>query len=105
MLTDIRKLLDRVGARVGFARGELRTRVFRHAFTAALLQTLDRGQPISLFTAGRMLGHGGESMIRRVYGHLGDVRVRSEVVEFQVSQHAALLKNQLGGLRPSGPLT
>ena len=33
------------------------------------------------------MGHGGRSLVDRVYGHLGDVRHRSEMVEFRVEQH------------------
>ncbi|MGH2373690.1 MAG: hypothetical protein ACRDIC_09505 [bacterium] len=45
------------------------------------------------------LGHGGESMVRRVYGHLGQVRHRAEVVEYRVEQHAAKLGGRLEALR------
>jgi hypothetical protein len=31
----------------------------------------------------------GESMVRRVYGYLGQVRHRAEVVEYRVEQHTA----------------
>ena len=31
--------------------------------------------------------HGSKEMVNKVYGHLGDVRHRSEVVEYQVKQH------------------
>jgi hypothetical protein len=43
MLVDVRKLIDRIGVRAGWKAGELGTRVFRHSWTAARLQTLDRG--------------------------------------------------------------
>ena len=49
----------------------------------APLQTLDRGAPVSRYALSRELGHGSEEMLRRVYAHLGDVRHRSEVVEFR----------------------
>ncbi len=45
------------------------------------------------------MGHGGESMVRRVYGHLGQVRHRANVVEYRVEQHAAKLGERLGALR------
>src|SRR5216684_3469310 len=47
----------------------------------------------------REMGHGGESMVRRVYGHLGQVRHRANVVEYRVEQHAAKLGERLGALR------
>jgi hypothetical protein len=96
MWVDVRKLIDRIGVRAGWKAGELGTRVFRHTWTAARLQTLDRGAPVSLYTVSRELGHGSEEMVRRVYAHLGAVRHRSEVVEFRVEQHLEVLKDRLG---------
>jgi integrase len=63
---------------VGWKRGEIRHRIFRHTYAATRLQTLDRGAPVSLYTVSRELGHGSEDMVRRVYAHLGSVRHRSE---------------------------
>jgi integrase len=94
MLVDVRKLVDRIALRAGCKAGELGTRVFRHTFTAARLQTLDRGAPVSLCTVSRELGHGSEEMVQRVYAHLGNGRHRSEVVEFRVEQHEEALKRQ-----------
>ena len=65
----------------------LRTKMFRHTYCAARLQTLDRGAPVSTYTVARELGHESEAMVRRVYAHLGEVRHRSEVVEYRVAQH------------------
>ena len=87
MLTDCRKLLDAVGARVGFSPRELNLYDFRHTYCAARLQTLDSGAPVSPYTVGQELGHGGDSLVRRVYGHLGTVRHRASVVEYRVAQH------------------
>lgn len=83
MVTDVRRPLDIIAKRCGWAPGEIRTRIFRHTYTAARLQTLDRGAPVPTFTVSRELGHGGTSMVQRVYGHLGEVRHRAEVVEFR----------------------
>lgn len=99
MITDCRKLLDAIAARVGYQPRELNLYVFRHTYCAARLQTLDRGAPVSEFTAGRELGHGGAALVRRVYGHLGQVRHRSEVVEYRVEQFAQALHERLAGLR------
>lgn len=87
MLTDIRKMLDAIGGRAGWKAGEIRSKMFRHTYTAARLQTTDRGAPVSLFTVSRELGHGGDSLVKRVYGHLGTVRHRAETVEFRVANH------------------
>jgi len=37
------------------------------------------------------LGHAGEAMVRRVYGHLGQVRHRAEAVEYRAEQPVAKL--------------
>ncbi len=99
MLTDARKLLDAVAGRVGYRPRELNLYVFRHTYCAARLQTLDGGAPVSAFTVARELGHGGEAMVRTVYGHLGQVRHRTDVVEYRVEQHVAKLEARLTALR------
>jgi integrase len=112
--------LDRVAVRAGFltplidpstARqrrkpsGELmwegtpiRTKIFRHTYCSARLQTLDGGEPVSTYTVRCEMGHGSEDMVNKVYGHLGDVRHRSGVVEYQVNQHLEALGDRLEGL-------
>ncbi|MCL7970998.1 MAG: hypothetical protein M8866_02755 [marine benthic group bacterium] len=85
-----------------FANGEvgpIRTRVFRHTYTSARLQTMDGNSPVSPFTVACELGHGGESLVRRVYGHLGQIRHRSQHVEYRVEQHEDVLSEQLRALR------
>src|SRR5690349_1046973 len=99
MLTDFRKLLDAVAERAGWKPGEIRSKMFRHSHCAARLQTLDRGAPVSEFTVARELGHGGEAMVRRVYGHLGQVRQRAEIVEYRVEPYAAILGHRLRALQ------
>ena len=103
-LRDIHRLLDRLAARAGLGAGELRSKAFRHTYCAARLQTLDRGAPISIYTVARELGHGSDEMVKRIYAHLGDVRHRSEVVEYLVEQHLERLGDRLerlGLVRPS----
>jgi len=97
-IVDIRKLLDRVSVQAGGKAGELRTRLFRHTYAAARLQTLDRGAPVSVFTVARELGHGGEGLVRRVYGHLGQVRHRAEEVEYPLSACAHRFADRLAEL-------
>ena len=69
--------------------------MFRHTYCCARLQCLDNGAPVSPFTVARELGHGGEAMVRRVYGHLGTVRHRSEALEYRVEQHAEQLADRV----------
>jgi integrase len=114
MLTDVRSMLDAVASLCGWKAGEIRTKMFRHTYTAARLQTADRvlvpGRrsddpesfqwvPVSEFTVGKELGHGGHSLVRRVYGHLGNVTHRSDVVEFRAAQHADRIREPLAALR------
>ena len=87
MVDDPRKLLDAVARRVGYKKRELNTKDFRHTYCAARLQTLDDGEPVSSFTVGKELGHGGVALVNRVYGHLGTRRHRADVVEYRVTQH------------------
>jgi integrase len=102
MLTDFRKLLDAVAVRAGWKTGEIRSKMFRHTYCAARLQTVDQGAPVSTYTVAREMGHGGESMVRKVYGHLGQVRHRAEAVEYRIEQHVAKLEARLKGLRGVG---
>ena len=97
-LTELRRMLDRTATRAGWKKGEIRTRRFRHTYTSTRLQTLDQGAPVSVFTVARELGHGGDSLVKRIYGHLGDVRHRSEAVEYRIEQHAEALAERLGVL-------
>jgi integrase len=99
MVTDLRKAIDRVAEQAGWKSGEIRPYAFRHTFTAARLQTLDRGQPVSAYTVAKELGHGGDALIKRVYGHLGEVRHRSERVEFRVEDWVDLLSDRLAAMR------
>src|SRR5690625_4073608 len=74
----VSRLLDSIAVPCGWDKGEIRANMFRHTYCAARLQTLDQGAPVSPWTVGRELGHGGHSLVNRVYGHLGEVRHRSE---------------------------
>jgi integrase len=69
MLTDWRKTLDRVAERAGWKAGEVRTKAFRHTYTAARLQTVEGGSPVSPFTVSRELGLGSRTMVEEVYAH------------------------------------
>ena len=84
-----------MATRCGFPARAVNLYAFRHSYTAARLQTLDRGAPVSPYTVGKELGHGGDALVRRVYGHLGETRHRAEAMEYRVEQHAAKLKDRL----------
>jgi integrase len=78
---------SRVAVRAGCQAGEIRTRLFRVTYATARLQTLDHGAPVAPWTVEKELGHAGREMLEEVYGRLGEVRHRSEVVEYGVEQH------------------
>ena len=91
LVRDVRKALDLIASRVAWKPGEIRPKMFRHTYCAARLQTLDHGAPVSPYTVAKELGHGGDSLVKRIYGHLGDVRHRSEVVKYRIENHRKLL--------------
>lgn len=99
MITDLRKALDAAALPAGFAKGKIRTKVLRHTYCSARLQTLDGGAPVSEFTVAKEMGHGGFSLVRNIYGHLGRIRHRSDVVEYHVAQHRDLLEQRIERLR------
>src|SRR5213078_2654298 len=78
--------------------------MFRHNYCAARLQTVDQGAPVSTYTVAREMGHGGEAMVRKVYGHLGQVRHRSSVVELSIRNRAVVGSNPTGGSVSPAPL-
>lgn len=84
LIRDLRKSLDSISTRAGWKQGEIRTKMLRHTYCAARLQTLDRGAPVSAYTVAKEMGHGGRALVDRVYGHLGEIRHRAEVVEYRV---------------------
>ena len=86
-IKDVRKLLDRYAARIGLPEGRVRLHGLRHTFASSAIQLLDNGEPISMFTVSRWLGHGGESLTRRIYTHLGEIRHRSEELEYRIENH------------------
>ena len=103
MINDLRKSLDGVAQVAGFDAGDIRTKAFRHTYCAATLQLLDRGAPVSPWTVARWMGHGGQSLVNRVYGHLGDLRHRSEVLEYRAEQHVEALGDRLRSVRAWTP--
>ena len=100
MLNDVRKALDRMAKRAGFKAGEIRLHGLRHTYTAARIQTCDRGRPVSLYTVSRELGHRSTDMIEDRYGHLHDRTEEgcTEVVEFRIEPHKERLKERLEAL-------
>ena len=107
MLTDVRKLLDRVTAHAGTLyvmdegrkrkaeADEIRTKVFRHTYISTRLQTVDHGAPVAAWTVAREVGHSSTAMIEKTYGHLGQARHRAETVEYRVEQHIKTLEERL----------
>ena len=108
MIDNVRKSLDRIGARAGFKAGSLRATAFRHSYATARLYTAEHGAPVSLWTVRGEMGHRSTSMIENVYGHTIDQRTRAwneqklalpEVVEFRIEDHKDALEERLLALR------
>ena len=100
MIRDLRKPLDRIAVRAGFPKGSVRLHQLRHTYTAARIQTCDRGAPVALYTVARELGHHSLDMIADRYGHLHDRAQAggSEVVEYRVEHHREALGERLEAL-------
>jgi integrase len=112
MVGDLQKSLDAVAARAGVE--ALGTRMLRHSYCAARLQTVSRivrpgadvatdpnpyeWVPVSRFTVQRELGHGSAALVDQVYGHVGEAPHRSETVEYRVEQHREALGERLHAL-------
>jgi integrase len=90
------RIVARVAERAGLS--DVTPYTLRHTYCSARLQTLDGAAPVSPFTIGRELGHGGDQLVRKIYGHLGTVRHRSNVVEYRVEQHAATLGDRIAAV-------
>jgi len=90
MIHDLRRPLKAIAKRAGLDPGMIHIHAFRHTYTAARLQTLDHGAPVSVFTVSRELGHTSTALVERVYGHISGTRHRSEVVEYRADQHAGI---------------
>ena len=100
-LNDVRKALDRIGERAGFAKGHVRLHGLRHTYVSARIQTCDRGRPVSLYTVAREVGHRSTDMIEARYGHLHDRTEAGspEIVEFRVEAHRERLGERLEALQ------
>lgn len=97
IISDTRKALDTIAERAKL--GEtVRLHKLRHTYATARLQTVDGGQPVAMWTVAKELGHSSTRLIEERYGHLGEVRHRSEVVEFRVDQHREALGERLEAL-------
>lgn len=95
MITNFDKVRHQVATQARWRSAEIRSKMFRHSYCSIRLQTLDRDAPVSPYTVAREMEHGGTKLVERVYGHLGQVRHRSEVVEYRVQQHADVLGERL----------
>ncbi len=101
-ILDFRGTLNRVAVRAGMPLGSVTPKMFRHTYCSARLQTLDRGEPVSVDTVRRELGHSNDKLVQLTYGHLGEIRHRAEVVEYRIEQHAHALEDRLAILCSTG---
>lgn len=84
-LGDLRDLL--VALRAGFPKGRIRARMLRVTYATARLQTLDHGAPVARWTVEKELGTGLATCSRRGTAGWGEVRHRSELLEYRFNQH------------------
>ena len=95
-IRNVKKLIEELGRRTGLQ--GITPKVFRHTYCAARLQTTDNGREIAQFTVAAELGHNSSQMVGDVYGHVGRVRHRSEVVEYPLEPYMLQLKTRLDRL-------
>jgi integrase len=98
MLTDFRKMVNRISIPAGWEAGAITSKMFRHTYCSARLATLDHGAPVSPDTVRREMGHSSRDLVEQVYGHLGTIRHRAEVVEYRAHQHMEVLGERLESL-------
>jgi integrase len=90
-------LFDRLAQDTKLPTEKVRAYPMRHTYVSARLQTLDGGQPVSPFTVMKEVGHTSLKMIETVYGHVGQVRQRAEVVEFRFDPEEPLPAEAIPG--------
>ena len=81
-LTDIRGGLKTLTEAAGIKK-HVTPHVLRHTYGSVRIQTLDRGEPVALFTVARELGHSGVQLLEERYGHLLINRRRLPYVEYR----------------------
>lgn len=76
-------------------------RCWRTTYASMRLQTIDRGEPVSLWTVAQELGHSSVSMLRERYGRYLDTRHRLPYVEYRLPDGSlpgeAHMRRLLGG--------
>lgn len=100
---DWRKTLDVIATRAGFAKGRIRTRVFRTSYITHRLACIDQGAPIDPYQVAREVGHASLAMIMKVYGRVQRRRVRMEELAFRVDCIGPALQDRLQALSAPPP--
>jgi hypothetical protein len=95
MVTDFRKMVNRVSIPAGRERGALVSKIFRHTYCPPRLQTLDRAAPVSSDAVGREMGHSSRDPVEQVDGHLGGTRHRAEAVGYRIELYQERLQDRL----------
>lgn len=84
-LNDLRSSLDTVQEKAKIEK-HLTPKTFRHTYASTRIQTMDGGEPVSLFTVARELGHRGVGRVEDTYGHLQERRSRLQEVRYETSE-------------------
>ena len=82
LLTDIRGSMKTLAKAAGIKK-DVTPHVLRHTYGSVRIQTLDRGEPVALFTVARELGHSGVQLLEERYAHLLTNRRRLPHVEYR----------------------
>jgi integrase len=80
MITSVRKNWLRVSALTAL---DVHVHGASHTYVSARLQSLDNGAPVTTLTVAREVGHASETMVKEIYGHVADVRDRTEGVAYR----------------------
>ncbi len=56
---------------------------------------MDNGQPVSLYTVARELGHGNTKLVEQTYGHVPEERHRSNVLTYREAGVVSMPKREV----------
>ena len=100
LVTDSREMLDAAAARRLEGGRDPLEGVSPHLLCRPTPNPRQRA-PIGIFWLVR--GHGGDALVKGIYGHVGETRRCGEVVEYRIEQHEVKLGERFERLLGSGP--
>lgn len=97
MIGDVRGLLSTLVENAGIEDKRVTPHTFRHTYAAARIQTLDHGEPVSIYTVAQELGHTTVRLIEETYGHLQSTRHRAAEVEYREADVVDMEREERAG--------